>query len=219
MPAGPRPIRLWDLPTRIVHWAMALLVPFSWWTGDTGQMERHRFSGYLLLGLLLFRLIWGFSGSAPSRFAAFVKGPAAVWRYVRGGAAQVAGHNPLGGWSVVAMLSALALQIGLGLFSVDEEGFESGPFAHLLAFDTSRTVESLHEKLFWVLVGLIVLHIAAILWYLLVRRDNLVSAMITGRMYPETPLEQPRMAPRWRSVAVMSVAGATAWLIARGLRL
>ncbi len=117
------------------------------------------------------------------------------------------------------MLSALALQIGLGLFSVDEEGFESGPFGHLLLFDTSRTVASLHEKLFWVLVGLIVLHIAAVLWYLLVRRDNLVSAMITGRMYPEAPLEQPRMAPRWRSVAVMLVAGASAWLIARGLRL
>lgn len=214
------PIGVWDLPTRLVHWGMALLIPFSWWTAETGQMDRHRLSGYVLLGLLLFRLIWGFWGSAPSRFGAFVKGPLSVWRYVRGvDERDIVGHNPLGGWSVVAMLGTLSLQIGLGLFSVDEDGLESGPLSHLVEFDTGRTVAGLHEKLFFVLVALIVLHIAAILWFLLVRRDNLISAMITGRMYPVTPLEQPRIASHWRSVGAVIVAGASAWFIARGLRL
>ncbi len=218
MLAGLRPIRLWDLPTRVVHWGMALLIPFSWWTAETGQLERHRLSGYLLLGLLLFRLIWGFSGSAPSRFGAFVKGPAAVWRYLRGGSHKVTGHNPLGGWSVVAMLAALSLQVGLGLFSIDEEGFESGPLSYLISFETSRMFAALHEQLFWLLVALIALHISAILWYLVVRRDNLVSAMITGRIEGGAGLEQPRMAPAWRAVLAMVAAGAAVWFVVRGLR-
>jgi len=211
-------IRIWDLPTRLVHWGMALLIPFSWWTAENGQMDRHRLSGYLLLGLLLFRLIWGFWGSAPSRFRAFVKGPFSVWRYVRSeGAREIPGHNPLGGWSVVAMLGMLSLQVGLGLFSVDEEGFESGPLSHLLEFNSGRTVAAVHEKLFWLLVALIALHIAAILWYLLIRRKNLVAAMITGRMHPAEPVEQPRIAPAWRAVLAILIAAAAVWFVAGGL--
>ncbi len=222
MPTAAEPrasIRIWDLPTRLVHWGMALLIPFSWWTAEAGQMDRHRLSGYLLLGLLLFRLIWGFAGSRPSRFSTFVRGPVSVWHYLRGEvAANIVSHNPLGGWSVVVMLGALSLQIGLGLFSVDEEGFEGGPLSHLVQFDTSRMFAGLHEKLFWVLVPLIAIHIAAILWHLLARRANLTLAMITGRMRPATLLEQPAMASGHRAVLAMMAAGAAAWFVARGLR-
>lgn len=212
-------IRIWDLPTRLVHWGMALLIPFSWWTAEIGQMDRHRLSGYTLLGLLLFRLLWGFWGSDPSRFRAFVKGPVSVWRYVRGGEARkTLGHNPLGGWSVVAMLGALSLQIGLGLFAVDEDGLESGPLSHLIEFDTGRAIAGFHETFFWVLVALVALHIAAILWYLLIRRKNLVAAMITGRMDVPGPVEQPRIVPAWRAILAILIAGAAVWFVARGLR-
>lgn len=212
-------IRVWDLPVRLVHWLMALLIPFSWWSAENDEMALHRLSGYVLLGLLLFRLIWGVVGSEPARFTRFVKGPAAVRRYLRGDREGVAlGHNPLGGWSVVAMFVVLALQIGFGLFSVDEDGLESGPLSYLVSFATGRAMHELHHNNFWLLVGLIVLHVAAILWYLLVRRDNLIGAMITGRTRAPAAGASPAMAPRWRAPVVLLAAGAVAWFIARGLR-
>ena len=210
---------VWDLPVRLVHWLMALLIPFSWWSAENDEMELHRLSGYVLLGLLLFRLIWGFAGSEPARFARFVKGPAAVRRYLRGDRAGVAvGHNPLGGWSVVAMFAVLALQIGFGLFSVDEDGLESGPLSYLVSFETGRTMHELHHNNFWLLAGLIVLHVAAILWYLLVRRDNLIAAMITGRARASAGGDGPAMAPYWRAPVALLAAAAVAWFVARGLR-
>src|SRR4051812_31713006 len=153
-----RRMGVWALPTRLVHWAMAALIPWSWWTAHTDQLDRHRLSGYALLGLLLFRLIWGFAGSETARFAAFVRGPKAICRYLRGEAPARAGHNPLGALSVVALLTAVAAQIGLGLFAVDEDGLESGPLSYLISFDTARTAAAIHHKMFWVLVALIALH-------------------------------------------------------------
>ena len=177
--------RLWDLPTRLVHWSFLLLIPYAWWTATHDQLERHRLVGYILLGLILFRLIWGFAGSAPSRFASFVRGPRAVLRYVRGESGPAApGHNPLGGWNVIAMLLAISAQITLGLFAVDEDGLESGPLSDRLDFDTSRALALIHHKLFWVIVALIALHIGAILVYLL-RGRNLTPAMVTGRTRAE----------------------------------
>ena len=217
--SGLAKILVWDLPVRLVHWLMALLIPFSWWSAENDEMELHRLSGYVLLGLLLFRLIWGFVGSEPARFARFVKGPGAVRRYLRGDReGATVGHNPLGGWSVVAMFAVLALQIGLGLFAVDEDGLESGPLSYLVSFDTARTIHELHHNNFWLLAGLILLHVGAILWYLLVRRKNLVAAMITGRTRAEDGAVGPAMASPMRALAAMLVAAAAAWFVARGLR-
>jgi cytochrome b len=212
-------ILVWDLPVRLVHWLMALLIPFSWWSAENGEMALHRLSGYVLLGLLLFRLIWGFAGSETARFVRFVKGPGAVRRHLRGDRESVAiGHNPLGGWSVVAMFAVLALQIGLGLFAVDEDGLESGPLSYLVSFDTARAIAELHHNNFWLLAGLVFLHVGAILWYLLVRRKNLVAAMITGRTRPEDGGDGPAVASPMRALVAMLVAAAAAWFVARGLR-
>ncbi|HEY1145442.1 MAG TPA: cytochrome b/b6 domain-containing protein [Allosphingosinicella sp.] len=212
-------IRVWDLPVRLVHWLMVLLIPFSWWSAENDEMSLHRLSGYVLLGLLLFRLVWGFVGSEPARFSRFVRGPAAVRRYLRGDRAGLAlGHNPLGGWSVVAMFAVLALQIVFGLFSVDEDGLESGPLSYLVSFETGRTMHELHHNNFWLLLGLILVHVAAILWYLLVRRDNLIAAMITGRTRGSAGDDSPAMAPSWRAPIVLLAAAAVAWFVARGLR-
>ncbi|MFL6856623.1 MAG: cytochrome b/b6 domain-containing protein [Allosphingosinicella sp.] len=215
--SGGRPrVRIWDAPTRIVHWAMAALIPFSWWTATHDQLERHRASGYALLGLLLFRLIWGVAGSETARFARFVKGPRAILAYLRGAGPAAAGHNPLGALSIVAMLAALALQIGLGLFAVDEDGIESGPLSWRVDFDTARWAAGLHHKMFWLVAGLAALHVAAILFYAIRRRRNLVTPMVTGRAQAEG--EAPAMAPWWRAVIVAAVAAGLAWFVASGAR-
>jgi cytochrome b len=215
-PAAPS-VRVWDAPTRIVHWAIALLIPWSWWTASHDQLGRHRLSGYTLLGLLLFRLIWGVAGSETARFARFVKGPRAIGRYLSGREPPPLGHSPIGALSIVAMLAALAAQIGLGLFAIDEDGLEEGPLSHFVSFDTARLVAGLHHKVFWVIVALAALHIAAILFYRLVRGRNLVAAMITGRTRAAGP--GLAMAPWWRAVVAAGVAGAIAWFVANGARI
>src|SRR5687768_2369014 len=114
----PRRIRLWDLPVRLVHWAFVLLLPALWWTAEEGEIEWHRRLAYMMLALLLFRLLWGFFGSATARFSQFVKGPAGILSYLRDRPGpRVVGHNPLGGWSVLLLLGLLATQVALGLFA------------------------------------------------------------------------------------------------------
>ena len=177
---GRRRIAVWDAPVRIVHWLLALLIPFSWWTAEQEMMEWHYRSGLAVLGLVVFRLIWGVVGSSTARFATFVRGPRTVVDYLRGRREFVLGHNPLGALSVLALLFMLSLQVGLGLFAADEDGLESGPLAHLVEAETAEEVAELHETSFDVLKWLIVLHVAAILYYLLVRRKNLVGPMVSG---------------------------------------
>ncbi len=209
--------RVWDIPTRLVHWLLAALIPFSWWSAVSDHLPWHRLSGYAILGLLVFRLIWGFAGSQTARFSRFLRGPGAVGAYLRGAAKAGVGHNPLGGWSVMAMFAVLAAQVGLGLFSIDEDSVEGGPLSSFIGFDTGRAVAHLHHRLFWVLVGLIALHLAAIAVYAL-RRRNLVGPMITGvaRIEPGAPV--PPLAPGWRVVPAAIVAAAVAWFVAHGLK-
>ncbi|MDB5972212.1 MAG: CybP [Hydrocarboniphaga sp.] len=174
--------RVWDLPTRLGHWLMALLVAASWWTAENHQMEFHRYSGYLLLGLLVFRLYWGVAGSSTARFAAFVRGPRTTWDYIRSPAAgEPAGHNPLGAWSIVALLTLLSVMIGLGLFAVDVDGIESGPLSAHVSFETGRACAHWHHRVFNALLALIGLHLAAVLYHWIWRGRNLIAAMIHGR--------------------------------------
>lgn len=216
-PAAVR-VRVWDLPTRVVHWLMVILIPFSWWTAHSDHLPWHRLSGYGLLGLVIFRLIWGVWGSPTARFAHFLKGPAAVRAYVAGKAKAAIGHNPLGGWSVAALLIALAVQLTLGLFSIDEDSLEGGPLTGFVSFDTGRAIARLHHLGFWVLLGLIALHLGAIAVYALRRRD-LVGPMITGAAMAPPDLAAPPLAAAWRVVPAAAVAAALAYLIAHGLKL
>jgi cytochrome b len=213
-----RAVLLWDLPTRAVHWLLALLVPFSWWSATHHHLPLHRLSGYVIAGLLLFRLLWGWLGHESARFAAFLRPPGVVIAYLRGRTAAYLGHNPLGGWSVAAMLGALALQASLGLFSVDEDGLEAGPLARFVSFDTGRAIAHVHHLTFWLVVGLIALHLLAIGIYEFKGR-RLVAPMLTGR----APLPEGVAAPRpARLIAFFFAAAAAiaaAWVIAHGLRL
>lgn len=178
-------IRLWDGPVRLFHWTLVLLIVSAWWTAENHVMEWHRLCGYAILTLVLFRIVWGFVGSTTTRFAHFVRGPGAVVGYVTGsmfqrGSPPHAGHNPLGGWSVVAMLTALVVQVSLGFFAIDVDGVESGPFAYLVSYDAGRWAAETHELVFNVLFALVVLHVLAIVFYRLVRGENLLTAMLTG---------------------------------------
>lgn len=177
--------RVWDLPTRLFHWALVLLLAGAWWSAENGRLDLHRLAGYGILTLLMFRIIWGLVGSSTARFASFVGGPAALAGYIRGAmfsrnAPAHAGHNPLGGWSVVAMIAVLVTQVALGLFAVDIDGLESGPFSYLVDFDTGRQAAEWHELVFNVIVAVTAIHVAAVLFYLLYKRDNLIGPMFSG---------------------------------------
>jgi cytochrome b len=213
-----RRARVWDLPVRITHWLLAALIPFSWWSATHDHLPWHRLSGYTILGLLVFRLIWGFVGSPTARFGEFLHGPRGVIAYVAGRAAAFVGHNPLGGWSIAAMLLVLTGQVGLGLFSIDEDSIEAGPLSKFLSFETSRTIAHLHARLFWVLVALIGLHLTAIAVYAL-RRRNLVWPMITGVGPLADGVDAKPLAPGWRALPVAAAGAAVAWFVAHGLKL
>lgn len=180
-----RRVLVWDLPTRIFHWLLVLLVTISFVTGKLGgtAMQYHEWSGVTILVLVLFRVLWGFWGGIPSRFATFMRGPRKVFGYARSllgkGHEPYLGHNPMGAWSIVAMLAALAIQAGTGLFANDDILTE-GPLFHLVSKDTSDWLTRIHLINQNILVGLVLLHIGAVVFYLVVKRENLILPMVTG---------------------------------------
>jgi cytochrome b len=214
--------RLWDGPTRIFHWALVLLLAFSWGAAEYDQLALHRISGYAVVGLLVFRLIWGFVGSGSARFSSFVKGPRATLAYLRTlpnrSPTDVPGHNPLGAWSVVALLAVLAVQVVTGLFAVDIDAFEGGPLSDRVSFELGRRIAEWHELAFTALQVLVVLHVAAVVFYLVYKRSNLTGPMVTGH---RRFVADPRLAfaPLWRAALVAVVAALFAWWVAKGMRL
>lgn len=212
---GGNRLKVWDLPTRLFHWAIVVLVGFSWWSAETGHMDWHYRSGLAALVVLTFRLLWGLVGGSTARFGNFVRSPAAVIAYLRGtGGSARAGHNPLGGYSVVAMLLALVVQVGTGLFAGDIDGLESGPLNHLVSFDQGRTAAAVHEFAFLAIQILVALHVLAIVWYA-VRGRRLIGPMITGRDRQVTTDEVTGGGPL-RAVVVMVIALALGWWVSLG---
>jgi len=215
-----RATAVWDLPTRLFHWALLLLVAFSWGSAEYHQMDLHRYSGYAVFGLLLFRVFWGLAGSSTARFSSFVRRPRAVLQYSRQllhrPAHRSVGHNPLGGWSVIALLLTLAAQVGTGLFAVDTDGLESGPLSRLVSFSLGRDLAEVHEITFNLLLTLVALHVAAIVFYGVYHRDNLVGAMFSGRK-PVQAADAAHLsfAPLLRALAGAIVAAVLVWLVVR----
>ena len=209
-------MRVWDLPTRLVHWLLVVGVALSWWTGESGRLEWHRWSGYGLLGLVTFRVYWGFFGSSTARFSQFVRGPRAVVSYLKGRWAVMPGHNPLGALSVLVLLGLLLSQIVLGLFAVDVDGIESGPLSTYVSFDAGRVAAEWHEELFDALLWLIGLHVAAVLFYLLYKKENLVGTMLHGmRRFPGAQVTPVRTASWVRLTVGVVLAGLLTWMVTR----
>lgn len=182
-PASVGRIRVWDLPTRLFHWALALLVGFSFFSAKVGGgwIEWHFRSGYAILALIVFRLLWGVAGSRYARFASFRCSPRSIAAYLRSGVAG-AGHNPLGAVSVVVMLLGLLVQGTTGLFATDDIASE-GPLMKLVSASSAGLLTRVHRWNEKVLIALIVLHLAAVLYYLAVRRRNLIVPMLNGNQH------------------------------------
>jgi cytochrome b len=205
---------VWDLPTRLVHWLLAALIAFSWWSAEYQHTDWHIWSGCAILTLLLFRVLWGLVGSSTARFSTFVRGPGAIRDYL-GGRWTGIGHNPLGALSVMALLLVTAIQVGLGLFAQDEDGIYAGPLSRLVSSDRSDLSRDLHETWFYVLLGFILLHLGAVAFYRLVRGKRLIGPMIIGRG-PVDPAVEPMHPGKWWA-ALISLAAAlaiTRWVIA-----
>ncbi|MDB5797750.1 MAG: hyaC [Paucimonas sp.] len=195
-------VRVWDLPLRLFHWALVVLIVTSVVTQKIGgnAMSWHFLSGYAVLTLLLFRLAWGFVGPHYARFAHFLPGPARVLGYLRGtGRDGFLGHNPAGSLSVFALLGFLLFQAVSGLFSNDDIASE-GPLVKFISKEVSDRATWLHKDIgataIYVLVGL---HVAAILWYLLRCKENLVLPMVTGdkQVAPEVHAAAPAASDGW----------------------
>ncbi len=207
MTAAPRG---WDFPTRAFHWTLATLIVFSFVTGrlDGSWLQWHFKSGYAVLALIIFRLAWGFAGSHDARFASFVRGPGAAMAHVRavasGKAANHSGHNPLGGWMIVAMLLVVAFQAITGLFSNDDSSTE-GPLASKVSDTVVDRMSALHSWNEWVIVGAVILHVAAILFYQYYLRMNIVGPMVRGT---STALENIRAL-----VFICIASAAVYWLV------
>jgi len=215
-------VRVWDLPTRLFHWLLVVLIALLYASGEFGTLDMrwHFWLGYATLALIVFRVLWGLFGSQTSRFADFVRGPVAVGRYVK---AQIStnahfsiGHNPLGGWSVLALLLSVLLQSVTGLFASD--GIDTdGPFSASVSGYTVKLMTRLHNWNENVLLLLIALHVAAVLFYLLIKHDNLIVPMLTGRKQT-TPGGTLRFASPWLALALLllSVAAIAAMIWCAG---
>ncbi len=212
---------VWDLPTRLFHWTLVALMIAQWLTAEeSSTMDWHVWGGYAVLALVLFRLIWGFVGSETARFSDFVRGPDAALEYVRallrGETPHYLGHNPLGAWSIVAMLVLLLVQAGTGLFANDDILIE-GPLYAWVSKDTSDWLTTIHKLNFNLLLLVIAVHLSAVLFYLLVKRENLIHPMLSGRKHlpPERLHSAPRIVSPWLGLAVLVGAGIAVWLLVR----
>lgn len=219
-----RTVRVWDLPTRLFHWVLALAVVGSVVTAKIGGNATvwHFRLGYLVLGLLLFRLVWGVVGGHWSRFATFVRGPGTVLRYLRGqarpGEHLDVGHNPLGAGSVIALLTILCVQVGTGLIA-DDEIASVGPLNRFVDTATGLAATGWHKTGGqWIIVGLVVLHIAAIVFYK-VKGKDLVGPMVRGdkQLAEDAPASADDARSRLKAVAIGAViAVAVAYVVRLG---
>lgn len=212
--AEARSYPLWDLPTRLFHWLLVVAIGLAWWTAEESHFDWHERLGYAVIVMLVFRIAWGFWGSGASRFATFLRGPRAVVDYLRGrppnNRAASAGHNPLGGWSVVALLALLLLQAVSGLFNSDDILFD-GPLHHLASGEWQDRFGVIHEFAFNGLLGLVALHILAVCYHQWLRGENLLQAMIRGRAPGREGSAPP--APLWRALLLLALSGAALWLL------
>jgi len=214
---------IWDLPVRVIHWTLFVAILGSWYTQEAeGDLFRyHLWCGYTVLVLVLVRIAWGFVGTRHARFASFLRGPRAAVVYARellsGRASGYPGHNPLGAWMVVLLLTLLLTQACTGLFANDQI-MNTGPLFGFVSVALSDRLTSIHKTNFdWILVAGGV-HIAAAFGYLLVKRENLITPMITGRKaeYAASAADAVSASRSWLAVLILlAVATGLAWIVRR----
>ena len=215
-------MKVWDAPTRLFHWAIVLLIATSYLTikfasgANVAFMSNlHKLSGYTILTLLLFRLAWGFVGSETSRFSQFLRNPLEGLRHLRQFGRREpddqVGHNAAGGWMVLVLLVTLAVQAVTGLFTFDD--VPEGPLGGLVSEKTAYWLTSVHAANFNIIMGLIVLHVLAVTAYAVVKRQNLLRPMITGRKRLPGATRQPRMASSLLALLLVVLSGCIVWMV------
>jgi len=213
-------MRVWDAPIRLFHWAIVLLVAASYVSAKTGAIRLHFITGYAIMALLLFRVVWGFVGSDTARFRNFLTSPVKAFAHLaQFGRREVdnqVGHNAAGGWMVLLMLLLLAVQVGLGLFSSDDIASE-GPLAKYVSDDASELATHYHSLNFNLILGVIGLHVLAIIAYAVVKRHDLVRPMITGKKRMPAAMRPPRMASPLLALLVLACAAGAVTLMVTNL--
>lgn len=216
-------VRAWDLPTRLFHWTLVLSILGAWASWRFSEvindpsLRVHRWTGHVVLVLLVFRLLWGIFGSSTSKFSQLFSWPWTAARYgldlVRGSSRHYLGHNPLGSYMILALFAAVSLQALLGLFTVEHNDLTAGPLYRLVSEETQQAASHWHRRWFYyVLLALIPLHILANIGYGLIKRDPLITGIITGRKpaadYADAP--EARIVPRagLRALLCLMAAGA-----------
>jgi len=222
--AGRGPL-VWDLPTRVLHWLFVLTLGAQYATGEAGGdwLVWHFRTGYLMMGLLTFRIIWGFVGPRHARFSSFIKGPGSTLAYLRQihkagqEALHSVGHNPLGGLMVLGMIALLSAQVVTGLFSSDGLSYY-GPYSSTVSSDRSDQMTDWHGIVFNIIIAAAALHILAVMYYTFIRKRPLVLAMFHGRkprshVPPDAGIEHSALG---RAVLVAIIAAAVVFLVHQG---
>ncbi|WP_353410081.1 cytochrome b/b6 domain-containing protein [Arenicella sp. 4NH20-0111] len=211
---------VWDLPTRLFHWALVCSIVYAWVSVEILEdMEQHFYAGYSVLTLILFRLIWGLIGSKYSRLKRLFFPLSETLKYAKGLFSRKStaaknqehlGHNPLGSLSVIAILSILLIQATLGMFSTD--GYVFGPLAGLLSAETRDQITQLHLDNIVLIYAILGLHVAAIFFHQVVKKENLTRTMITGKKAGESAHPETHKSP-WLALAILILcAGFVYWL-------
>lgn len=216
-------VAVWDLPVRLFHWALVVLLVIAWSTAQAGLswMTYHLWAGYTILTLILFRLLWGLFGSRHARFGDFIVAPSTAWRYARqlmeGRHPFYLGHNPLGGYMVALLLALVLVQVSTGLFATDDI-LVSGPLADRVSGRFSRLLTGFHKLNVNLLIGAVVVHVAAIGYYRWRFGENLVGAMVTGRkiLPPERTPPHGERALQGRAVGLLALSALAVYAVVNG---
>ncbi|HEX4024481.1 MAG TPA: cytochrome b/b6 domain-containing protein [Steroidobacteraceae bacterium] len=220
MSGSDRKVVVWDLPVRLFHWAIVLLVASAYVTWQLNWMNWHVRAGYALMAAVLFRILWGFFGSDTARFSRFVAAPRAAVSHLaqalRREPDRQVGHNPAGGWMVLLFLLLLLAESLTGLY-VNNDVADEGPFTELAPASVANAISALHEILWDALLAAIVLHVVAIIAYAAVKRHNLVRPMITGRKSLPVAVPAPRMTGWLRALILLGGSALAAAALAHFL--
>jgi len=227
--AGEVTTRVWDWPIRLFHWLLVLAIAGLFFTGKQGGnwMQWHEYIGYSVLGLILFRVIWGVVGSYHAKFINFVRGPKTVFAYMKTlnkkdapSNPKYLGHNPMGALSVIAFLVVIGAQAIFGLFA-DDDIMLRGPYASMVGSELSSLFTQLHQWNSNLILALIGLHIAAILFYVFIKKDNLIKAMFTGKKSSIGGRFEPNMSeksrPYWLFIIVVALVTTIVYAVANKL--
>ena len=203
---------VWDLPIRVFHWSLVTVLAGLWYTGVNADLTRHFLLGKIMLGLLVFRFLWGFVGSHTAKLYKMPLHPKSAINYLKGKHTEYPGHNPLGSWSVLTILGLLTVQVLTGLYANDGI-LDEGPLAQFVSTSFSDEMAALHLTSFNALLGVLALHIAAVVFHQFIKKEKLINAMLHGKKILPVKAEIPTMAHPLIALVCIGLSIAVAYFV------